>query len=95
MAVKYKQKCMLCRKNYVVTNWKERFPKCYECQRKELNGEIDDPKMKKFFDIPEELYKQNAFLRSIKVNYLTYGNLSEKQIEAFKKVVKDLTDPSD
>ena len=63
---------------------------CYECQKAELAGEIKDPKMKRMFKIPEKLYKENSFLRSIKVNYLKYGQLTEKQIEAFKKVVKKM-----
>jgi hypothetical protein len=46
--------------------------------------------MKKMFDIPEEFYMQNSFLRSIKMNYLKFGNLTEKQIEVFNKVVNDL-----
>jgi hypothetical protein len=90
MAVKYKQKCSRCRKNYVATTWKNRFPVCYECQKKELEGEIKDPKMKKLLDIPEEYYMENAFLRDIKINYLRYGKLTEKQIQAFKKAVKKL-----
>ena len=55
-----------------------------------MEGEIKDPKMKKMFDIPEEFYKKNMFLRSIKINYLRFGKLSEKQIEAFKKTVKKM-----
>lgn len=55
-----------------------------------MRGEIKDPEIKKLFDIPEEYYKQSQFLRNIKVSYLRYGNLTEKQIEAFKKVVKDI-----
>ena len=46
--------------------------------------------MKKFFDIPEELYKKSSFLRSIKSNYLRFGQLSEKQIVAFKSTVEKL-----
>ena len=46
--------------------------------------------MKKMFDIPIELYQKNSFLRNIKSNYIKYGSLTEKQIEAFKKVVADL-----
>lgn len=88
MAASYKQLCSKCRKNYVVVNWKVRYPICYECQKEELSGEIKDPKMKKLFDIPEELYKESNFLRSIKKNYLTYGNLTEKQISTFKDAVK-------
>ena len=53
-----------------------------------MEGEIEDPKMKKMFDIPEEFYKKNSFLRDIKVNYLRYENLSDRQIEAFKKTVE-------
>ncbi len=57
-----------------------------------MSGEIKDPKMKKLFDIPDEYYQKNSFLRSIKINYLRYESLSEKQIEAFKKTVKNLKD---
>jgi len=46
--------------------------------------------MKKMFDIPEEFYVSNSFLRDIKVKYLRFGNLSDKQIEAFKKTVANL-----
>ncbi len=70
--------------------YKQRYPICYDCQKKELEGEIKDPKMKKLFNIPEEFYKQNAFLRSIKINYLKYGELSKKQIEVFKQVIEKL-----
>ncbi len=63
---------------------------CYDCQKAELNGVIDDPEMKKFFDIPHEFYVNNSFLRDIKVKYLKFGNLTEKQIEAFKKTVDKL-----
>jgi len=73
--------------------YKQRYPICYDCQKKELEGKIKDPKMKKLFNIPEEFYKQNSFLRSIKINYLKYGELSEKQIDTFKEVVKKLKNP--
>jgi len=88
--VKFKQKCYKCKKNYVVVTSRTRFPVCYDCQKTELQGTIKDAKMKKLFKIPEEYYKHNAFLRDIKIKYLTYGELSEKQIESFKKVVEDL-----
>lgn len=90
MAVRYKQLCCRCKKNYEVVTWKQKYVVCYECQKKELEAEIKDPEMKKFFDIPEAFYKKNAFLRSIKLYYIRYGELSEKQIEAFKKVVQKL-----
>jgi len=87
MAVKYKQKCVRCKKNYVTATWKDRNVLCYECEKAQMEGEIDDPKMKKMFDIPEEFYRENGFLRNIKVSYLKFGGLTEKQVEAFKKTV--------
>ncbi len=87
---KYKQKCMRCKENYVLVSWKQKYPLCYECQKKELHQKIKDPKMKKFFDIPEDFYKQSAFLRNIKIYYIKFKTLSEKQIEAFKKTVEKL-----
>lgn len=87
----YKQKCSKCKENFVLVNsWRERNPVCYECQKKELTGEITDPEMKVMFDIPDELYLNSSFLRSIKVNYLKYGSLSERQIESFKKAVVEI-----
>ena len=89
MAIKYKQKCARCKKNYVIVTYRNRFPVCYDCQKKEMQGEIKDPKMKEMFDIPEEFYENNIFLRDIKIKYLQWGGeLTEKQIEAFKKTVK-------
>jgi hypothetical protein len=90
MPVTFKQKCFRCRKNYVEVTRRNRFVLCYDCQKNELQGEITDPKMKEMFDIPEELYKENSFLRDIKVKYLKYGELTEKQIEVFKRVAKEL-----
>jgi hypothetical protein len=90
MAARFKQKCAKCKQNWVLITWKQRFPICYECQKPEMQGEITDPAMKKMFKIPEDFYKENMFLRSIKVNYLRFGQLSEKQIEAFKKTVKKM-----
>ncbi|HLC90538.1 MAG TPA: hypothetical protein VJI15_02115 [Candidatus Nanoarchaeia archaeon] len=89
-AVKYKMKCIRCKKNYVIVTYKNKFPLCYTCQQPEMVGEITDPAMKKMFDIPEEFYKDNAFLRSIRINYLKFGQLSEKQVEAFQKAVEKL-----
>ncbi|NQV08226.1 hypothetical protein HQ529_00050 [Candidatus Woesearchaeota archaeon] len=90
MALKYKQKCIRCKKNYVLATSRQNYVICYECQENELKGNIKDEKMKKFFNIPHKYYKENAFLRNIKINYLKYHSLSEKQIEAFKKTVKQM-----
>jgi len=61
---------------------------CYDCQKAALNAsEVTDPLYKELLDIPEEYYKENAFLRNIKINYLKYHSLTEAQAAAFKKVV--------
>lgn len=86
----YKQKCVRCRSKYVLVGRGQRYAICYDCQKDELNQPIKDPKMKKMFDIPEDMYRESLFLRSIKSNYLRFGELSEKQIEAFKKTVETL-----
>lgn len=88
MFVKYRQRCMRCRQNYILISGRQKYPLCYDCQKEELHKKIKDPKMKKFFDIPEEYYKEDLFLRNIKLYYLKFGELSEKQIEAFKKTVE-------
>jgi hypothetical protein len=86
----YKQKCWKCKENWVVAGWRNKFPVCYDCEKDELKKPIKDPKMKKMFDIPEEFYEKNSFLRSVKRNYLRFEDLTEKQIEAFKKTVEDM-----
>jgi len=87
---RYKQLCVKCKKNRVLIVSRNQFPICYECQKDDLNKEIKDKKMKKMFDVPEEFYKESAFLRSIKINYLRFGKLSDKQIEWFKKIAKEM-----
>jgi len=89
MAPKYKQKCSRC-SNYVAITRYQRYVVCEECQLKESNQKIEDPKYKKLFDIPKDYYKKNKFLRDIKLNYLRYENLTENQIKAFKKAVKEM-----
>lgn len=85
MAVKFKQLCNRCKKNYVVITAKQTYVLCYDCQKEDLKKEIKNPKMKKLFNISEQYYKDNSFLRNIKSYYLKFGSLSEKQVEAFKK----------
>ena len=91
--ISYKQRCVRCKKNMVLMKSRSQFPICYECQKPELEGEIKNKAMKKMFDIPEQFYRDEPFLRSIKINYLRFGNLSDKQIEAFKKVVEKIKHP--
>ena len=88
--VKYKRLCSRCKKNYVPASWRDKYVQCYECQKKELSTEIEDKEFKKMFDIPEEFYKENSFLRDIKIKYIRFKTLSERQIEAFKETVKKM-----
>lgn len=90
--IQYQHRCVKCKKNMVLITGRNQFPICYECQKPELQKVIRDKKMKKFFGISEELYKKSGFLRSIKSNYLKFGKLTEKQIAAFKKTVKEMKD---
>ncbi len=90
MAISFKQKCSRCKKNYVVATRRSRWVECYDCERPKLMQKVEDPEMAKMFDIPEEFYKENSFLRSIKINYHRFGSLTERQLEAFKKTVEDM-----
>ena len=60
---------------------------------KRIDQPIKDAKFKKMFDIPKEFYEQSAFLRNIKESCIRFENLTEKQVEAFKKVVKEMKNP--
>lgn len=91
----YKLRCYRCKKNYVTVSSRQRYAVCYECQKKALEREVKDPKMKKMFDIPDEFYKENSFLRDIKMKYLDFGELTERQVEAFKKTVKKMKERVD
>ncbi len=95
MALNYKLRCIRCKKNFQLITRPTKYVVCYECQKPEMEGEITDPKMKKMFDIPEQYYKDNIFLRDIKIKYLLYGNLSENQIEAFEKVVSKMKEKAE
>ena len=83
----------MCKDNMVIMYSHRQFPICVVCHMKQIDKPIEDPKMKKFFNIPKKLYEQSNFLRNIKQAYLRFGNLSEKQVDAFKKTVKDLKNP--
>ena len=84
--VKFKQKCSKCGDFTTVTRMQSK-PICYNCQKEDLEGVIDCQHMQQLFNIPEEMYMENQFLRNIKINYLRFGKLSERQISAFQKVV--------
>ncbi|MAG15445.1 hypothetical protein CMO88_00115 [Candidatus Woesearchaeota archaeon] len=95
MRASYKQKCIVCRKNHALVTWKNRVPVCVECKMREINKPIKDKKFKKMFDIDNALYEKSGFLRNIKSSYLRFGELSEKQIEMFKKVVEEVKKKKD
>ncbi len=86
----YKQKCIVCRKNYAMISWQNRNPVCTECRMRDISKPITDTKFKKLFDIDKALYEKSSFLRNIKSSYLRFGGLSGKQIEMFKKVADEL-----
>jgi len=89
--VAYKQRCSVCKKNWaLVTSGRQKFAVCLECEMKVVKQKIDDKKFAKMFDIPIEWYKENSFLRSIRYQYGRFGGLTERQIEAFKKTVKEM-----
>jgi hypothetical protein len=90
MAVQFKQRCAKCKKNFVLATSRSSYIVCYDCQKASISGEITNPAYKQLFDIPEEFYKENAFLRNIKANYLKYKSLTEPQASAFKKVVEKI-----
>ncbi|MEK6849497.1 MAG: hypothetical protein AABY01_02920 [Nanoarchaeota archaeon] len=90
MPVRFQQRCAKCKKNMVPMYSSKQFPICAPCQMSEINQPIDNAAMKKFFNLPEALYQESSFLRSIKSNYLKFGNLSPKQKEMFVKVANEL-----
>jgi len=86
---RYQQLCILCRKKRVLIQHYKQRPICLDCQMKQWD-EIKDPKYKKLFDIPKKFYELSIFLRNVRDYYDRMEKLSEKQIAAFKKTVKEL-----
>ncbi len=91
--VEYQALCGICKKRYVLTKKGERnrMPICNQCYERQWNQSVDDPKMKKLFDIPIDLYRKSKFLRDIKISYLRYGNLTPAQTKSFKSTVKEMS----
>ncbi len=87
----YKQRCSVCKEQWVlVSSWKTTFPVCTVCEMKEVQEPLEDAALAKLFDIPLAWYEQNSFLRSIRYQYGRFGRLTDKQLEAFKKTLKDM-----
>ncbi|MBI4152341.1 hypothetical protein HY495_01410 [Candidatus Woesearchaeota archaeon] len=90
---RFKQRCAICKKNMVMMYSSRQFPICAECHMKRISDPVTEPPYKKLFDIPREFYEKSMFLRNIKEAYQRFGSLTEKQISAFKKAVKDMKNP--
>jgi len=86
---KFKQKCGVCKENWVVITYRE-YPICVDCHMKQIFSEEITDKKFKFLDIDKKYYKNSRFLRNIRRSYLMYKELTDKQIEAFKKAVKEM-----
>lgn len=87
----YKQKCGLCKKNWaLMRSGYQRFAVCQECEMKVIAKPVKNPKMKKLFDIPQEWYRENHFLRSVRYQYGRFGDITPKQADAFKATVDEM-----
>ncbi len=89
----YNQRCIVCKKNVVLMQHRRQRPVCLPCEMKDLFEPVENKKMQKLFDIPKNLYEESYFLRDVRRKYNMFGNLSEKQVEVFKRVANDLQDP--
>ena len=89
----YNQRCIVCKKNVVLMQHRRQRPICLECEMKDLFEPIENKKMQRLFEVPKKLYEESYFLRDVRRKYNMFGNISDKQIEVFKRVVKDLQDP--
>lgn len=89
MRPKFKQKCKICHQEWVVVHYRE-FPICVKCHLRQIFSEEVTEKKYGFLNISKELYEKSRFLRNIRQAYLMYKNLTEKQVKAFKKTVKEM-----
>lgn len=88
----YKQRCVICKKNMVLIQYPKQRPNCQECQKRSFSAPITDPKFQKMFAIDPNLYNQSSFLRDIRFQYGRFQSLSERQIQTFQRVVKEITE---
>ncbi|MBU0470486.1 MAG: hypothetical protein KKA62_04280 [Nanoarchaeota archaeon] len=89
---KFKQKCKICREEWVTINYRE-FPICVKCHIRQIFSEEITDKKYIFLNIDQKIYEKSRFLRNIRQNYLMYKSLTENQVKTFKKAVKDLKNP--
>ena len=89
--VAYKQRCSSCKEKWaLVRSRRQKLVVCDECQMKVVTQKVEDKEYTKMFDIPVAWYKDNPFLLSIRYQYSRFESLTERQVEAFKKTVKEL-----
>ena len=69
-------------------NYKQR-PVCVECESRNWT-EIKVKKYKNIFDFPKDFYEKSYFLKNVRSYYERNKKLTEKQIEAVKKTIKEL-----
>ena len=86
-ALKFKQKCKICKKEWVIVNRRE-YPICVDCHLKQIFSEEVEDKKFDFLNQTKEIYAKSRFLRNIRQAYLMYKNLTEKQISAFKDTLE-------
>jgi len=89
---KFKQKCKICKKEWVIINRRE-FPICIKCHMRQIFSEEITSKKYQFLNISKKLYEKPRFLRNIRQAYLMYNSLTKKQIQAFKKTIQELKKP--
>jgi len=89
---KFKQKCKICKKEWVIINRRE-FPICIKCHMRQIFSEEITSKKYQFLNISKKLYEKSRFLRNIRQAYLMYNSLTKKQIQAFKKTIQELKKP--
>ena len=89
--ISYKQRCALCKKGWaLITSGRQRFAVCLDCEMKFVEKKLEDKEFVKLFDIPLDWYRENSFLRSVRYQYGRFGTITDRQIEAFKKTIKDM-----
>ena len=85
----FKKKCNVCKDVWVLAKHRE-YTICVECHLKQIFSEKITDKEYQFLDVDRATYTKSRFLRNIRHAYITYGSLTEKQIEAFKEAVKNV-----
>jgi len=63
--VKYKQRCIICKQKWAIASFRQQ-PICQDCEKKLLDKPIENPEMKKLFNINPKFYQENYFLKSVR-----------------------------